>query len=101
MFACAERYFAEHRERGTRLQGAGATFPGRFINAWWSSISSSTRCVIDLSIVGSGGGINAITEQNGHFCASDAPMNKKELATAGATKDRRNSGLRGRNRTNL
>jgi phosphate transport system substrate-binding protein len=39
--------------------------------------------LIDYQSKGSGGGIQAITDKTVHFCGSDAPMNKSELAAVG------------------
>ena len=46
--------------------------------------------LIDYQSIGSGGGIQAITDKTVHFCGTDAPMNKKELeAVGGEEKHRR------------
>jgi phosphate transport system substrate-binding protein len=66
------------------LQGAGATFPSPLYARWtteYEAQNSSTK--IDYQSIGSGGGIKNITENTVDFAASDAPMNKKELAAVG------------------
>ncbi len=68
----------------TRLQGAGATFPAPFYKRLVVVYQQQHPGVlIDYQSIGSGGGIRAITDKTVQFCASDAPMNKKELEGAG------------------
>src|SRR6188472_3865652 len=68
----------------SRLQGAGATFPAPFYKRLvvvYEGIHPDV--LIDYQSIGSGGGIQAITDKTVHFCGSDAPMNKKELQAVG------------------
>lgn len=68
----------------TRLQGAGATFPAplyKRLVVVYQGLHPDV--LIDYQSIGSGGGIKAITDETVHFCASDAPMGKKELAAVG------------------
>ena len=68
----------------TRLQGAGATFPAPFYKRLvvvYQGIHPDV--LIDYQSIGSGGGIQAITDKTVHFCGTDAPMNKKELEAVG------------------
>jgi phosphate transport system substrate-binding protein len=68
----------------TRLQGAGATFPAPFYKRLVVVFQSiHPNVLIDYQSKGSGGGIQAITDQTVDFCASDAPMNKQELKAVG------------------
>lgn len=68
----------------TRLQGAGATFPAPFYKRLVVAYEElHPDVLIDYQSIGSGGGIRAITDRTVHFCASDAPMSKKELAAVG------------------
>lgn len=68
----------------TRLQGAGATFPAPFYKRLVVVYQGlHPDVLIDYQSIGSGGGIKAITDKTVHFCASDAPMGKKELAAVG------------------
>ncbi len=70
----------------TRLQGAGATFPNPLYQKWVTDYQKSHPDVkIDYQSIGSGGGIKGITEKTVDFAGSDAPMNKKEMAGAGAS----------------
>jgi phosphate transport system substrate-binding protein len=67
-----------------RLQGAGATFPAPIYQRWVTEYETQHPEVkIDFQSIGSGGGIKGITEKTIDFGASDAPMNKKELAAVG------------------
>jgi phosphate transport system substrate-binding protein len=67
-----------------RLQGAGATFPAPLYQRWVTEYQAKKPEVkIDYQSIGSGGGIKGITEKTVDFGASDAPMNKKELAAVG------------------
>lgn len=73
-------------EAKTRLQGAGATFPAplyRRLVVVYQGLHPDV--LIDYQSIGSGGGIKAITDKTVHFCASDAPMGKKELAAVGGS----------------
>src|SRR5437867_2915246 len=67
-----------------RPQGAGATFPAPFYQRLVTDYQAQHPDVkIDYQSIGSGGGIKGITEKTVDWGASDAPMNKKELAAVG------------------
>ncbi len=73
---------------GTRLQGAGATFPAPFYKRLVVVYQGiHPHVLIDYQSMGSGGGIQAITDQTVHFCGSDAPMNEKELERVGGAEN--------------
>jgi phosphate transport system substrate-binding protein len=59
------------------LNGAGATFPAPLIALWQQSYHAST---INYSPIGSGGGIQAITNKQVDFGASDAPLTRDQFA---------------------
>ena len=68
-----------------RLQGAGATFPNPIYQRWVSEYQKRHPDVaIDYQSIGSGGGIKQILAKTVDFGASDAPMSKKEMDSAGA-----------------
>jgi phosphate transport system substrate-binding protein len=68
-----------------KLQGAGSTFVNPIMQRWVTDYQKQHPDVkIDYQSIGSGGGIKGILEKTIDVCASDAPMNKKELETAGA-----------------
>jgi phosphate transport system substrate-binding protein len=56
------------------LRGAGATFPFPLISKWIPVYESATGTHVDYNPVGSGGGIQAITNRTVDFGASDAPL---------------------------
>src|SRR6478672_9932843 len=67
-----------------RLQGAGATFPAPFYKRLvvvYQDVHPDV--LIDYQSIGSGGGIQAITDKTVHFCGTDAPMNASELEAVG------------------
>lgn len=67
-----------------RLQGAGATFPNPIYQRWVTEYQSQNpKIMIDYQSIGSGGGIKALMQKTIDFGGTDAPLSKKELATAG------------------
>jgi phosphate transport system substrate-binding protein len=63
--------------RGTvALKGAGATFPAPLISLWIQSYKTSE---ISYNPIGSGGGIQAITNKQVDFGASDAPLTRDQF----------------------
>lgn len=67
-----------------RINGSGASFPAPLYKRLVSEYQKlHPEIEIDYQSIGSGGGIKAITDKTIHFCGSDAPMNKKELAAVG------------------
>jgi phosphate transport system substrate-binding protein len=63
--------------------GAGATFPAPLIQAWTVQYNKLYPSVtINYNPIGSGGGIQQITQKTVDFGASDAPLNDKQLAAA-------------------
>ena len=75
---------AQEASTGNRLQGAGATFPAPFYKRLVVAYQAiHPNVLIDYQSMGSGGGIQAISDQTIDFCGSDAPMNAKELERVG------------------
>jgi phosphate transport system substrate-binding protein len=70
------------------LNGAGATFPKPLYDIWFAAEGSAynklTGVKINYQAIGSGGGINGITDNSVDFGASDGPMNDDQLAKAEA-----------------
>ncbi|HJQ26108.1 MAG TPA: phosphate ABC transporter substrate-binding protein PstS [Blastocatellia bacterium] len=65
----------------TRIQGAGATFPAPIYQKWFSEYNKANPGVVfDYQSIGSGAGIQQITEKTVDFGGSDAPMNTDQLA---------------------
>jgi phosphate transport system substrate-binding protein len=65
------------------LNGAGATFPQPFLNATISAYQSQKSNVkINYNGVGSGSGINSLTNKLVDFAASDAPLSDSQRSAA-------------------
>jgi phosphate transport system substrate-binding protein len=59
---------------GGELTGAGSTFVAKLVTAWIPKVQSSLGIKVTYGPIGSGGGINAITNRTVDFGASDAPL---------------------------
>jgi phosphate transport system substrate-binding protein len=66
------------------LTGAGATFPNPLYSKWFDVYSQKFGVKINYQAVGSGAGIQQITQRTVDFGASDAPMTDDQLKAAGA-----------------
>ena len=65
------------------LNGAGATFPQPLYLEWIGAFRASNKGVkINYQGIGSGGGIQQLTQMTVDFGASDAPMKDEEIAAA-------------------
>jgi phosphate transport system substrate-binding protein len=62
------------RQSGDQLVGAGSTFVAPLVSQWASDYPSKTGVNIVYQPIGSGGGIQAITNRTVDFGASDAPL---------------------------
>jgi phosphate transport system substrate-binding protein len=63
------------------ITGAGATFPAPLYTKWFSDYHKlKPELAFNYQSIGSGGGIQQITNGTVDFGASDAPMNEEELA---------------------
>ena len=60
--------------RRRRLTGAGSTFVSPLVSVWTPALGSAFDYTIQYAAVGSGGGIQAITNRSVDFGASDAPL---------------------------
>ncbi len=67
---------------GADLTGAGATFPYPLYSKWASAYMGATGQRINYQSLGSGAGVNQISEGTVDFGASDGPMTDEELAKA-------------------
>ncbi len=70
------------RSNGSKLVGAGATFPYPLISKWIPAYKRATGVDINYSPIGSGGGINAISNRTVDFGASDAPLTADQFRAA-------------------
>lgn len=66
----------------TALTGAGATFPDPIYSKWFSDYAAETGVRINYQPLGSGAGIQQLSQQTVDFGASDAPMSDAEMAGA-------------------
>jgi phosphate transport system substrate-binding protein len=65
------------------ILGAGATFPAPLIQKWTVTYNSLyPQVTINYNPIGSGGGIQQITQKTVDFGASDAPLSDAQLANA-------------------
>jgi phosphate transport system substrate-binding protein len=65
----------------TKILGAGATFPDPLYQKWFSEYNkANTNVKFDYQSIGSGGGIQQITEKTVDFGGTDAPMKDDALA---------------------
>jgi phosphate transport system substrate-binding protein len=62
------------------LTGAGATFPYPLYSKWFDVYQQVAGTRINYTSIGSGGGINQITQGTVDFGATDAPMTDEQLA---------------------
>lgn len=62
--------------------GAGATFPAPVYTAWAAEYKTKTGNALNYQGIGSGGGVNQITNRTVDFGASDAPVADAKLADA-------------------
>jgi len=65
---------------GSRLTGAGATFPNPMYQKWSDSYNKQTGIQVNYQSIGSGGGIRQFTEGTVDFGASDGPMTDEQIA---------------------
>ena len=68
------------------LNGAGATFPFPLYSKWFSEYNKlHPEYQFNYQSIGSGGGIQQVTNKTVDFGASDAPMKDAQLAAAPGT----------------
>jgi phosphate transport system substrate-binding protein len=66
---------------GVPLTGAGATFPDPIYEQWFKDFHSvEPGAQINYQAIGSGGGVEQLTKQTVDFGASDAPLQKDQIA---------------------
>src|SRR3954470_8976990 len=66
-----------------QINGAGATFPYPIYSKWFSEYNKlQPNIQINYQSIGSGGGIQQITNQTVFFGATDGPMNEEQLKAA-------------------
>ena len=63
-----------------RLNGAGASFPAKIYQRWFSDLAKYGGVQVNYQAVGSGSGRKAFIDQTVNFGASDDPMKKTDMA---------------------
>ena len=69
-------------EARTRLSGAGASFPSKVYQRWFSDYAKSGGNRVNYQAVGSGSGRKAFLDETVDFGASDDPMKDADIAKA-------------------
>ena len=64
-----------------QITGAGATFPAPVYSKWGEAAKAASGIQLNYQAIGSGGGINQITNRTVDFGASDAPLASDRLAS--------------------
>jgi phosphate transport system substrate-binding protein len=64
---------------GDSLKGAGSSFVSPLVQTWVQPYEAATGVHIDYNPIGSGGGIQAITNRTVDFGASDAPLTRDQF----------------------
>ena len=71
---------AQARPKASELTGAGSSFVAPLVAAWTKAVDNSLDMKITYGPIGSGGGINAITNRTVDFGASDAPLTPDQFS---------------------
>lgn len=75
VFALLTVAAAGAKSNDTTITGAGSTFVAPLVSAWTPALGRAFGYTVQYSAVGSGAGIQAITNHQVDFGASDAPLN--------------------------
>jgi phosphate transport system substrate-binding protein len=67
------------RHSATVINGAGSTFVFPLVSTWTPALGTAFDYTIQYSAIGSGGGIQAITNRSVDFGASDAPLTSDQF----------------------
>ncbi len=68
------------KHSATTISGAGSTFVSPLVSTWTPALGTAFDYTIQYSPVGSGGGIQAITNRTVDFGASDAPLTTDQFS---------------------
>src|SRR5207248_443365 len=68
------------RHSATVITGAGSTFVFPLVSTWTPALGTAYDYTIQYSAIGSGGGIQAITNRSVDFGASDAPLTADQFS---------------------
>ena len=80
VLALAVTTTAGARPAAGSLTGAGSSFVAPLVNAWIPQVENKFGLKITYGPIGSGGGINAISNRTVDFGASDAPLTPDQFA---------------------
>ena len=69
-----------HKTMSKTLVGAGSTLVAPLLTTWQGEYSSTYGVTVTYGAIGSGGGIEAITNRTVDFGASDAPLSRDQAA---------------------
>src|SRR5215470_17419198 len=69
---------ASSKRQSASLTGAGSTFVAPLVSQWIANVGNGLS--VTYGPIGSGGGINAITNRTVDFGASDAPLTSDEFS---------------------
>ena len=64
---------------GSRLSGAGASFPAKIYTRWFSDLAKSGGPRVNYQAIGSGSGRKAFIDETVNFGASDDPMQPNDI----------------------
>jgi phosphate transport system substrate-binding protein len=80
-FAATSRATASSSKANAgELTGAGSTFVSKLVQNWIPKVQSALGIKVTYGPIGSGGGINAITNRTVDFGASDAPLTPDQFS---------------------
>src|SRR5206468_6178868 len=68
------------KQQSSSLTGAGSSFVSKLVQAWIPKVDNDLGIKVTYGPIGSGGGINAITNRTVDFGASDAPLTPDQFA---------------------
>jgi phosphate transport system substrate-binding protein len=71
---------AQAKPSAGELTGAGSSFVSKLVQTWIPKVDSQLGLKVTYGPIGSGGGINAITNRTVDFAASDAPMSVDQFS---------------------
>jgi phosphate transport system substrate-binding protein len=71
---------AQAKSNAGELTGAGSSFVSKLVQTWIPKVDSQLGIRVTYGPIGSGGGINAITNRTVDFGASDAPLTPDQFA---------------------
>jgi phosphate transport system substrate-binding protein len=71
---------AQAKPNAGELTGAGSSFVSKLVQTWTQAVDGQLGLKITYGPIGSGGGINAITNRTVDFGASDAPLTPDQFA---------------------